>query len=151
MKQQCKRSPVKEGREVRSKKRQDPDSACGGRRRLPPLQMLRWSTSLPGKNFRKPQKIFMKNPQIPSVQPSPHLPSSPADARTQTRYCVKWKSSEAKLVLKITDNTTVSPSLALSRSLRTRGKRSNTHLYLVMSSVSSSRLTPPSTSTDSRL
>jgi hypothetical protein len=27
----------------------------------------------------------------------------------QTRYCVKWKSSEAKLVLKITDNTTVSP------------------------------------------
>jgi len=23
-----------------------------------------------------------------------------------TRYCVKWKSSEAKLVLKITDNTT---------------------------------------------
>lgn len=26
----------------------------------------------------------------------------------QTRYCVKWKSSEGKLVLKITDNTTVS-------------------------------------------
>jgi len=25
----------------------------------------------------------------------------------QTRYCVKWKSSEGKLVLKITDNTTV--------------------------------------------
>jgi len=23
-----------------------------------------------------------------------------------TRYCVKWKSSEAKLVLKVTDNTT---------------------------------------------
>lgn len=27
----------------------------------------------------------------------------------QTRYCVKWKSSEANLVLKVTDNTTVSP------------------------------------------
>ncbi|KAG6377758.1 hypothetical protein JVT61DRAFT_14531 [Boletus reticuloceps] len=26
---------------------------------------------------------------------------------TQTRYCVKWKSSEGKLVLKITDDTTV--------------------------------------------
>ncbi|KAJ6457602.1 signal recognition particle, SRP9/SRP14 subunit [Mycena sanguinolenta] len=25
---------------------------------------------------------------------------------TTTRYCVKWKSSEGKLVLKITDNTT---------------------------------------------
>ena len=25
----------------------------------------------------------------------------------QTRYCIKWKSSEGKLVLKITDNTTV--------------------------------------------
>jgi len=30
-------------------------------------QMLRWSTSLPGKNFKKPQKTFTKNPQIPSV------------------------------------------------------------------------------------
>ncbi|KAK7035661.1 signal recognition particle protein [Favolaschia claudopus] len=25
---------------------------------------------------------------------------------TTTRYCVKWKSSEGKLVLKVTDNTT---------------------------------------------
>lgn len=27
--------------------------------------------------------------------------------RLKTRYCIKWKSSEGKLVLKITDNTTV--------------------------------------------
>jgi len=30
----------------------------------------------------------------------------------QTRYCVKWRSSEGKLVLKITDDTTVRRSLA---------------------------------------
>ena len=78
--------------------------------------MLRWFTSLPGKNFRKLQKIFTKNPQIPSVQPSlpHHRRPSLADTTTQTRYCVKWKSSEARLVLKITDNTTVRPFLALS-------------------------------------
>lgn len=35
----------------------------------------------------------------------------------QTRYCVKWKSAEAKLVLKITDNTTVSTLISLSLSL----------------------------------
>ncbi|KAJ7434722.1 signal recognition particle, SRP9/SRP14 subunit [Mycena latifolia] len=29
-----------------------------------------------------------------------------AKSPTTTRYCVKWKSSEGKLVLKITDNTT---------------------------------------------
>jgi len=29
-----------------------------------------------------------------------------AKAPTKTRYCVKWKASEAKLVLKITDDTT---------------------------------------------
>ncbi|KAJ7036329.1 signal recognition particle, SRP9/SRP14 subunit [Mycena alexandri] len=29
-----------------------------------------------------------------------------AKSPTNTRYCVKWKSSEGKLVLKITDNTT---------------------------------------------
>ena len=71
--------------------------------------MPRWSTSPPGKSFRKPQKICTKNPQTPSVQSTlvdrPLLLIRP----TQTRYCVKWKSSEAKLVLKITDNTTVSP------------------------------------------
>ncbi|KAF8063966.1 signal recognition particle, SRP9/SRP14 subunit [Lyophyllum atratum] len=29
-----------------------------------------------------------------------------AKSPTEARYCVKWKSSEGKLVLKITDNTT---------------------------------------------
>jgi signal recognition particle subunit SRP9 len=84
-----------------------PDSDSGA------LQMLRWSTSLPGKNFRKLQKAFTKNLQIPSVPQriSLHLSSFLIliDHRMQTRYCVKWKSSEAKLVLKVTDNTTVSP------------------------------------------
>jgi signal recognition particle subunit SRP9 len=31
---------------------------------------------------------------------------------TQARYCVKWRSSEGKLVLKITDDTTVRLHLA---------------------------------------
>lgn len=31
----------------------------------------------------------------------------------QTRYCVKWRSSQGKLVLKITDNTTVSSAKIL--------------------------------------
>ena len=58
------------------------------------------------------ENLYEKSPNSVSPTLSPP-PSSLADARTQTRYCVKWKSSEAKLVLKITDNTTVSPSLAL--------------------------------------
>jgi len=41
-------------------------------------QMLRWSTSLPGTNFRKQRKTFTKNPQIPSVHNPLPLPTPPS-------------------------------------------------------------------------
>lgn len=55
------------------------------------------------------ENLYEKSPN--SVSFIPALPSSVVliNDRTQTRYCIKWKSSEAMLVLKVTDNTTVSP------------------------------------------
>ena len=80
--------------------------------------MLRWSTSLPGKNFRKLLKTSTKNPQIQSVFYRLFIVFLLVLMWVlQTRYCVKWKSAEAKLVLKITDNTTVSTLISLSLSL----------------------------------
>jgi hypothetical protein len=32
----------------------------------------------------------------------------------QARYCVKWKSSEGRLILKVTDNTSVSYNVCIS-------------------------------------
>lgn len=62
----------------------------------------------------------------------------------QTRYCVKWRSSQGKLVLKITDNTTVSSVKNLI--LPYQSHFSN----LQQPSVSSSKLILPFFSIDSR-
>ena len=61
------------------------------------------------------ENLYEKSPNSVSADLflPPPMPSL-ADTTMQTRYCVKWKSSEAKLVLKITDNTTVRPFLAFS-------------------------------------
>jgi hypothetical protein len=60
---------------------------------------------------RAAEDLYAKSPNKVSCLPCFCPKFDPSFTRTrspQTRYCVKWKSSEGKLVLKITDDTTVS-------------------------------------------
>jgi len=50
------------------------------------------------------QRSYMQNPQIKSVDHS-HFPQF---ANDQVRYCVKFKPKTGQLVLRLTDDTTVS-------------------------------------------
>jgi hypothetical protein len=50
------------------------------------------------------QRSYMQNPQIKSVD---HL-FLPQNANAQVRYCVKFKPKTGQLVLRLTDDTTVS-------------------------------------------
>lgn len=64
-----------------------------------------WSTSHRGRSIKRLQRTCMsslRERSAPSL-----MPRCSTSLRHQTRYCVKWKSSEGKLVLKITDDTTV--------------------------------------------
>ena len=65
-------------------------------------------TFIHGRSIKRQQRRFMLNLQkmcVLSCLAINHTVST--SFAFQTRYCVKWKSSEGKLVLKITDNTTV--------------------------------------------
>lgn len=69
-----------------------------------------WCTSTRGKSIKKPLKTC--TPTHPERYDTLSAPSSntyafSADGLRKTRYSVKWKSSEGKLVLKITDDVTV--------------------------------------------
>jgi len=66
-----------------------------------------WSTSIPGKSSRMRQRSCIQNLRIRWV-PSGGIILQFWYRNMQARYCVKWRSSEGKLVLKVTDNTSVS-------------------------------------------
>ena len=70
-----------------------------------------WSTFTPGKTSRMQQRHFTQNHRIMfvlSLLKKKKKFSCNLISSYQTRYCVKWRSSQGKLVLKITDNATVS-------------------------------------------
>ena len=57
------------------------------------------------------EALYEKSPAAVSGTSLLYLLS--ADRTAQTRYCVKWRAADGKLVLKITDNTTVSRTITL--------------------------------------
>jgi hypothetical protein len=75
----------------------------------------RWCTSTHGNSIKKLLKICMP-PHLERYVRT-HNVNTANELRAncwETRYGVKWRSSEGKLVLKITDDVTVRSSLSLS-------------------------------------
>ena len=68
----------------------------------------RWCTSTPGSSSRMQLRPFTQNHRTMFVLSKSISANLISHLFSQTRYCVKWRSSQGKLVLKITDNTTVS-------------------------------------------
>ena len=52
------------------------------------------------------EELYTKSPDKVSSIPKDYSPILISGMKA--RYCVKWRSSEGKLVLKVTDNTSVS-------------------------------------------